>query len=205
MRKITFLIILSLLSLPLLADNSSSYDEIFEELSNTPVSQLDFRIQKLNLLLNDKIKGLRVNQSFYFNNSDDNFHFGYSFSKYYVESVICYKDQINPRLIVCEVSTSHDFNKISIRKRVEKTKNIYVKILEFAKSTLHPSFDESHLKIILKSENLGRKYLTSDEIKQIQEEYPEFTFTNGFQEIQEEKVLMIWENGVPHYQDAFFI
>lgn len=193
------LFLLSMISTSLSVDSPSSYDDVFQELSKKPISQLDFRIQ----LLEQRIKNFNKKVGYRFNFDDEpDSYYGYDHVISLCDKVHCKKDFSNSKLIVCEVFT--DNSGISsrvdadINLRVEKVKFIYHTILNLAKEIIHESFDKSNLRVIIKMERM--QIITPKHFEN--NEYLKEIFISH---TPEEKTLVIFENGVPQYQEAFFL
>lgn len=186
-----------MISTSLSADNPSSYDDTFLELTTTPVSQLDFRIQQLEY----RIKKFKKSVSYRLIDSyDSGFRFGFDGSIKICDKVNCKKDPSNLKIVVCEIfiENGYDFsdNRMDIKTKVEKVKFIYSTILNLAKETIHKSFDKSHLRVIMKIE----MPLSEQEMPEKYEDFEEIFISHT----PEEKTLVIFENGLPQYEDAFF-
>jgi hypothetical protein len=188
------LFIASLLSIPFFVNGS--YNEDFSVFDGPAYSE-DLKVVQLTLLLNHKTKGIvrKVSYCIPFVN-DQGVECGfYLDSRQYVKSVDCYKESTNPKIVVCEVV----LNKLNlaIRDRVLIIRGIYQAILNHAKSIIHPSFEPAHLRVIMKVEEVIK--IKMDAWKEIEQ-----ICVNSLLADPEETILVIWENGIPFYQDAFF-
>jgi hypothetical protein len=194
--KILFVFFSLMLSFSLFAN---TYEKAFQELCATSVSQFDFNISKLNSLLNDETNGIKRKRKIRYSKTEDNMDFGleYSISIYNVQSITCFKDTINPMFINCEITLSPDDIKTTLPERVKKFRGIYQEVLSSAQFMIHPSFDPAYLKVIIKKEKETKVDAESfinmeidiDFLRSIPTEY---------------EILVVWEKGVPLYQDAFF-
>lgn len=190
----------SLLSFSLYAFGNISFDQAFEELSKTPVSQFDFRIQ----LLEYRIKNFKkkvFTKDVYSNEFYSGFQaFTDTKTLKCCDKAKCYKDKSNPKLVICEIFVDLDtgdfYGKMDIKKRVENTKFIYNTILELAKETIHETFESSNLRIIIKREKSLREENLPDDYDKIE------GFLISYK--PQEETLVIWDNGIPYYQDPFF-
>ncbi len=174
-----------------------TYEEAFHDLSTTPVSQLDFNISKLNASLNDEADGIKRKRKISYSKKDDEFDYSFelSVSVYDVQAVNCFKDLINPKLIHCEITLSSDYTNSHLHERVKRNKELYQEILNAAKSIIHRSFEPAYLKVTIKKEK--EKKIDDPTFANI-----DIDFLRSLPIDYE--VLVIWESGVPFYQDAFF-
>lgn len=188
---------ISMISFSLHASENQSYEKAFQELSTTPVSQLDFRIQQLEYRIKKFKKTVIINFKDSYNSD---FQFGFTSSIKCCEKVYCYQDKINPLVVVCEVLVDYEsvnsYEEVDIKKRYDHAKFTYQTILELSKATIHESFDKSNLRIIVKRE----KPIKEKDFPENEEDLEGFVLSYQSQE----EILVIWENGIPFYQDAFF-
>lgn len=188
------LFLLSLISTSLSADSLSSYNDVFQELSTTPVSQLDFRIYQLN----DAIRNFRKTvHAEYIDVEWNDWVCSYTAILRMCDEVSCYKDPTNPNIVVCEV-ISDIRQVIETKKKIKKSQYIHDTILNLAKTIIHPSFNQANLRVIIKRQKLVNPLIV-DHLPQT-EDFDDFLFSH----IQQQETLVIWENGIPHYQDAFY-
>lgn len=206
MKKIFGIIFNFLFCFSLFAKEDVLYANVLQELDAQSVSQLDFKIMRMNLLLNDKYKGLKrfITISYFFDSYEDYFCVDTEFKAnstvpiYEVKQVMCYKDQLDSNLIVCEVFISEEYENFTVKNRVEKIKSIYQEILETAKSIIHPSFNDNYLKVIIQTEK--SEINTNKNFSEIPFEDTSFLLTSKIQK----EIWAIWKNGIPYYQDILF-
>jgi hypothetical protein len=91
-------------------------------------------------------------------------------------------------------------------EKVSAAKNLCKSILKISQFIVHPSIDESHLKVNVKSRGYGMRYLSDYELAEIELETNQKAPTDiaYYKDLKKEIHLMTWENGIEYYESAFF-
>lgn len=179
-------------------------DKNGDSLELEPAGKDDLKIIQLHLMLNHKTKGVVRRVTYTILSENDSL--GSSISRQYVKCVDCYKDSIQSKVVVCEL-VLNDLN--LIRKNISIIKGIYQAILSQAKSIISSSFEQADLRVIMKAEEVAEaKYVSSEGFEELHRAIEKIDidqlYVNSLLTNPKEKILVVWEDGIPYYQDAFF-
>lgn len=210
--KIFLVYLIFWIQLPLFC--KSDFEIAYEKMSTNPASEFDlkilqfcFKLQELNNLIIENIVRNKVFPLFSDSSDCSSHYYNYSYYNSIVQgSIICYNDDDNRHgNVICELTLNledlqYDLEelKFDMCKGLLKLKRklaiyIYEWILNQAKSCIHPSFDESHLKVIIKEKTINNS--TDNSTKD---------FVIRIKGSEEDNLWVVWKNGYPHFHDAFF-
>lgn len=200
------IIIISFFYFPFDIKGSVEYEANYQEMLSRPVCEFDLKFIEFNLRLQD-LKKIKITNRYvdfdYFSSDlcDDEkncnesvFETSWDLTSEYIK---CFKDPSNNQVILCDLSLIN-LDDLTIKAKVGISKCIHEWILNLAKSIFHSSFDHSLLKIII------RKKVQVNRSNELKISDNTFITMPLIGESISGEPWVIWNNGNPYYQDAFF-